>query len=399
MSRKTTLLTSAMPTTLLPSTVEPTELVEALTASGFTNFNCPSLGSQLAYGVLNFTGFFLNLFLFVAIYKKTTAVLRPYTQVLLTSAAIDIFSSFFQFLTQARPAFLGKHYLLTFALDGVLPKLVQNWSMFEGGKLNYLLIPEYVGCYFSVCYCCVPFIYRYLVICWDHQMRRLEFAFLVFIFFLLSLFCSVSINYASAGVYANNMKLVDIPNPDCTRFLPQFSESNNRAEIELSKVFQLWYYGTQVILATYLIIIACFVNIQFFLYQKRNVVSSQLKVQKQLTWTLGIQALVPLLAFYGPQTVVMILGWFDISFLYAYEFLFMAYALVPVLNALTVFVLISTYRSAFFSLATQAGHQILTSMRLTRYATSSTSSTTPLFVNPATTATGKRDFEMMSKAF
>ncbi|KAI6181817.1 hypothetical protein M3Y98_00869800 [Aphelenchoides besseyi] len=256
-----------------------------------------------------------------------------------------------------RPAFIGQNYVYTFSMDGLLPNLLQNTELFAGGKLNYLLIPEYIGCYFSVCYSCVPFIYRYLIICWDHHMNRLEFGFLCLILFCLSLFCSVVINYPSAEIYDYNMKLIPTPNPNCTRFLPQFGPSHNQAETKLLQVFQLWHYGTLFILATYLITIACFINIQIFLYQKRHNSDIQLKIQKQLTWTLGLQALCPL-----------------------------------VFNGIIVFLLIAHYRSAFFTLASQMGHQILTSIRLQRYATSKPT-TQPLFVQPA--ARPERNFEMV----
>lgn len=66
-----------------------------------TDINCPSLGSGIAYGLMNVSGFFLNVVLVVLILKHTNATLRPYTDVLLTSCGIDLFSSLFQFLTQA----------------------------------------------------------------------------------------------------------------------------------------------------------------------------------------------------------------------------------------------------------------------------------------------------------
>lgn len=149
-----------------------------------TNINCPSPGSTLAYSLMNCSGFILNVVLVVVVLKHTNATLRPYAEVLLTSCGIDIFSSFFQFLTQAvrsllrsfltetcqRPTFQGDKGLLTFSIDGVLPRLVSNTTLFRGGNLNYILIPEYIGCYFSVCYCCVPFVFRYLMICWQELL-------------------------------------------------------------------------------------------------------------------------------------------------------------------------------------------------------------------------------------
>ncbi|KAI6211273.1 hypothetical protein M3Y96_00416100 [Aphelenchoides besseyi] len=188
------------------------------------------------------------------------------------------------------------------------------------------------------------------------------------------------------------MKLIPTPNPNCTRFLPQFGPSHNQAETKLLQVFQLWHYGTLFILATYLITIACFINIQIFLYQKRHNSDIQLKIQKQLTWTLGLQALCPLVAFYGPQTAFIVLAFFNISFLFSYEILFISYAIIPVFNGIIVFLLIAHYRSAFFTLASQMGHQILTSIRLQRYATSKPT-TQPLFVQPA--ARPERNFEMV----
>jgi hypothetical protein len=100
--------------------------------------------------------------------------------------------------------------------------------------------------------------------------------------------------------------------------------------------------------------------------------------------------------------------------MYAFELLFVSYAAIPVLNSLTVYVLIASYREAFFTLgkffwivfwkikakkfctaptkntnndlltlASNVGHQILTTVRLSRYVSGGTSvsSTRPLFEN------------------
>lgn len=48
-----------------------------------------------------------------------------------------------------RPNLIGRYYLLVFSVDGILPRALAGMEWFAGGNLNYLLIPEYVGCYYS----------------------------------------------------------------------------------------------------------------------------------------------------------------------------------------------------------------------------------------------------------
>jgi hypothetical protein len=42
-----------------------------------------------------------------------------------------------------------------------------------------------------------------------------------------ALYAAIAINYVGALVYDNNMKFVPVPNPNCTRFLPQIKLAFN----------------------------------------------------------------------------------------------------------------------------------------------------------------------------
>jgi hypothetical protein len=54
----------------------------------------------------------------------------------------------------------------TFSFDGLLPQLVEGWSIFADGRLHYLAVLETFSTTFSFGFGIVPFIYRYFSVCW-----------------------------------------------------------------------------------------------------------------------------------------------------------------------------------------------------------------------------------------
>lgn len=60
-------------------------------------------------------------------------------------------------------------------------------------------------------------------------MKSYELGALLFILFLLSLVTSTAVNHAAAQIYPENIQNVPPFNPNCVRYLPQFSELKNAA--------------------------------------------------------------------------------------------------------------------------------------------------------------------------
>lgn len=92
-----------------------------------------------------------------------------------------------------RPLMVGEAGIISMTGDGLFPYSVKDWPIFEGGKLNFAFIPEYFVCYTlcrfmnssknsRVCpvkywlvwqrinlviYSIIPYLFRYLLICWQ----------------------------------------------------------------------------------------------------------------------------------------------------------------------------------------------------------------------------------------
>ncbi|KAI6181821.1 hypothetical protein M3Y98_00870200 [Aphelenchoides besseyi] len=327
---------------------------------GTTNINCPQTGSQIYYAIVSGTSILLNTVLILLVKSQTPDQLRPYSEVLLMSVIIDLLSSILQFLTQARPILLGEKHILTFNLDGWLPRLVQNWSLFNGGNLNYIMIPEYIACYFSVCFCCVPFLFRYFMVCWSRRMKRWELVLMIYVLFGFVTISSVSVNYAAAKIYDENIQLLPKANSSCLRFLPQFSERENSYHVDLLGVYRVFYYSLLLIVSTYLLNGFCALKIHLFLRKQVHMSRVLQRLQSQVSWTLAIQAvsteflminqpfqITPLLAFYGPNIASMILSELHVNNTFVFELIFIFYSLVPLLNSIAAISLMESYRKAF----------------------------------------------------
>ncbi|KAI6234019.1 hypothetical protein M3Y99_00835100 [Aphelenchoides fujianensis] len=168
-------------------------------------------------------------------------------------------------------------------LDGPLPRLVQNWSVFRDGNLNYLLIADWVACYMVVVYSAL-----------------------------------------SAATHFDNMASMPIANTSCTRFLPQFNANNINTPI----------------------IFFCMSSIWWFLRKQSALMSSQNKsIQFQISLTIGLQSLIPFVAYFGPVYVFSLtLDWGPYWQSIYYYLLFTSYSLVPFLNPLIPMLFVARYR-------------------------------------------------------
>jgi hypothetical protein len=54
----------------------------------------------------------------------------------------------------------------TFNFDGFLPQLVGDWTIFAGGRLQFLALLETFTADFSFAFGVTPFVYRYFAVCW-----------------------------------------------------------------------------------------------------------------------------------------------------------------------------------------------------------------------------------------
>jgi hypothetical protein len=125
-----------------------------------TNENCPDTFNQIYFYSMAFVSCSLNAILFYLIRTKTHTLMKPYLKILYSSVVLDFISSLIQSLTQTvsrihtdyviyfyififkRPI-LAKTGVMAIAMDGLVPWLVKDWAIFEGGNLNFIFAFEY----------------------------------------------------------------------------------------------------------------------------------------------------------------------------------------------------------------------------------------------------------------
>ncbi|KAI6196277.1 hypothetical protein M3Y94_01089600 [Aphelenchoides besseyi] len=205
-----------------------------------TDINCPDRGSQTYFVVVTILACLLNFILFKLIQKESSASLKPFQIVLYTSCYVNAISALLQFSTQARPSTLGSKEILTMNLDGPLPALMEDFTLFHRGNLAYFVIIEYFGCYISLIYGLLPCFFRYATICWSYTLSARQYMLLFVFVLLLSLVQSTVICYLSVVHYEQNIELIEvIPNDKCTRFVPQFNTNNKATPLQI-RVFLMW---------------------------------------------------------------------------------------------------------------------------------------------------------------
>lgn len=124
--------------------------------------------------------------------------------------------------------------------------------------------------------------------------------------FGLAMTASVSVIYISSLSYDANLPRVPVPNPNCTRYLPQFVHTLNLGDpvitsssacLDNLNPFQeiAFFHKVSIgsILFTYLsffVIFFCSVRVYVFFHRQTSLMSTQGKqIQRQLFITIGIQ--------------------------------------------------------------------------------------------------------------
>ncbi|KAI6184643.1 hypothetical protein M3Y97_00618300 [Aphelenchoides bicaudatus] len=287
--------------------------------------------------------------LFKLIRSYTHPLMKPYIRILYTSVIIDFVSSISQYLSQARPLVFEPKKILTIALDGVLPRLASKFEFFDGGALNYALIPEYWGCYVVIAYCWMPFLYRYLYICWEYQMSRTVFFCSILFVCSISLMEAVLITHLSARAYDSNINHVPTPDPNCVRYLPQMDYMLNLTTTYDLVIFKVWYHTCYTFLQmTYFGLLFCAWKIYRFFKQQSILISSaqNSKIQFQITLTLCVQALIPAVVYFGPMITLIYIYRNESYTLAYYKIMYAGYSLIPIINPLLTMTFISSYRRA-----------------------------------------------------
>ncbi|KAI6226517.1 hypothetical protein M3Y99_01282100 [Aphelenchoides fujianensis] len=294
---------------------------------GWTSVNCSDRRLQVYFLVVTTIACSLNALLFVLVRMEKSEALRPFRFVLSVSCAVDFLSALLQYSTQARPALLGQKKIMTMSFDGPLVALVEKMDAFKGGNLNYLLILEYVGCYLVLLYGVLPCFFRYLSICWNYTLSSREYSLLLAVVWIVCLWESVSICVLSANSHDQNWALIPAPNPECTRFAPQHTSSNRRTP--------------------YVWVLVLFFMLRIWMHLRRQAqVIQNDNLQMQMTCTIAMQALLPVLSVYAPY---MLSFWYALLIDYntvgfGFQVLFTCYSIGPLVNPLIGLAFIRRFR-------------------------------------------------------
>ncbi|KAI6234020.1 hypothetical protein M3Y99_00835200 [Aphelenchoides fujianensis] len=270
-----------------------------------TNVNCVDQNSTVYFAVVTFFSSLLNLLLLYFIKFETHLMMKPYRKIFYMGAVLDLLTSASIYLTQVRLTNLGEREVLTMCMDGWLPQIFQHWKMFEGGRLNYILIFEYTCCYMVLVYSAVLFVVRYIMIVWNHQLKALEFGLLMFLTFAITCLTSVAITYVAASSYDFNQQFIPIGNSSCTRMLPQVLTSVNLNDTTTYRIYTAWFYVSTSFEYSFLVVAACGLRVYLFLSKQAQVISATNRsIQRQIALTIGIQAANPFLVYFMPSIAI-----------------------------------------------------------------------------------------------
>ncbi|CAD5211679.1 unnamed protein product [Bursaphelenchus xylophilus] len=232
--------------------------------------------------------------LFVLLIKsKTPKMMISYRKVLYGSCAIDGLAALSHLLIGIRPIFVKD--VLSFDFTGPIPRLIDYMGWLPDGKIGYILFFETVFMNSIVCYCFVPYTYRYF-----HMIRGTSFTIPKFLLLLLvylspAVVVATSLAGLSAQVYEKMTEFTGVAEDVCVRRVPMMDPRFYNEEP----------YATLAILANQFVhpvVVFPFLLVYFVvrIFRKLNedvhrTSSAGIRIQKQITMTLTAQSVVPLL--------------------------------------------------------------------------------------------------------
>ncbi|KAI6231090.1 hypothetical protein M3Y95_00344600 [Aphelenchoides besseyi] len=306
--------------------------------------NCPNLTHQIVLYVYIVPVTFFNLLLLYFIRSKTIDSMREYKMVLYTTTIIDFASAWLQFLIGIRPTLENDNQ--TYNFDGFLPQLVANWSIFSGGNLHYLALMETFAADFSFAFGIMPFCWRYFAVCWDWKLKGWQFLILTCCTAWLALWSSLSFAFMSAQYYEQNSPGV-LMDPRCLRSMTSYTGAQSESQTGLQNwLIRGWFYGLAGNLYSYAIVFIAawriYANVkkQAFISQSKKAI----RTQRQLTLTIGLQALCPMVVT-GTSLIWLYIG-IKAEFHKEDSFviLFYSFMVFPILNPMISLLFISSYR-------------------------------------------------------
>ncbi|KAI1699451.1 serpentine type 7TM GPCR chemoreceptor srd domain-containing protein [Ditylenchus destructor] len=291
-------------------------------------------------------GLVLNSVLIFLIFKQTSKEMRIYSRILLQTAFID----FCCLLTTAfvQPIYLmynGHNVVIT---NGLLRSFGQSWAFVM------TMWWFFIGC-FSIISNCVPFIYRYLVLCREKVISPLCYASILLVCVLFSIIFVGAVIWATHPDDEQLMK-INLTTMELSNFLNQ---PNDMAPLRIGFMVKAdnyrWaissLYGMSLEIVCYIIIFICGVKI------KRNVRAAifagcynprLMEVNRQLSVVLLFQTILPAFEL-GPSMACLITSVFfgSSTNIYFISFATLSMQWIAVLNPLVTIIVVKPYRNYF----------------------------------------------------
>ncbi|CAD5211838.1 unnamed protein product [Bursaphelenchus xylophilus] len=264
--------------------------------------------------------------------------MHSYRKVLYASCFLDLLTTVERFLIMGRSTSIKGILILNF--EGPLPQLVASFGWLPDGKLAYFLIPEFFCQIGTLCYCFVPFTYRYFHIVRNKTLNQLQFCLLIAFYLAPSTILSISLPILSSLAFDELTEYVGVGDPQCLRRIPMFNP-----DFVVTEPIRTISYGFTSVLSLIFafppLLIYCVVRIFQKLnadVQKSSTMGS--KMQRQVTVALTSQSVVPILFVAIP----FFLGIFNHKTMGSFSVMSISINLIPLVNPISTIILVKDYR-------------------------------------------------------
>ncbi|CAD5211846.1 unnamed protein product [Bursaphelenchus xylophilus] len=242
---------------------------------------------------LSISGALANLLLLFLVRNHTPNVMKSYRKVLYGSCFLDGFMALEHLLVMGKTSI--DNDVLAMRFIGPIPQLIDRLGWLPNGDLAYLLIPDFFFQMSSICYCFVPYTFRYFHIVRNATLNNFKFFVLIFVYLTPSLILSITIPLLSAHAYDQLNDYIGKDTSRCSRRVPIFDRRIVTSEPSHS-VFQVCACPVLAMLAFPPILLYFIIRI----YNKLNgdlLTTSAVtrRMQRQITITLTAQSIIPVL--------------------------------------------------------------------------------------------------------
>ncbi|CAD5211842.1 unnamed protein product [Bursaphelenchus xylophilus] len=297
---------------------------------------------------MSILGVLANLLLFLLVRNHTPNVMKSYRKVLYASCFLDGFTALVHILFNGELSSQDGIHVIRFI--GPIPQLIDQLGWLPDGDLAYLLIPGFFFQLSVICYCFVPYTYRYLHVVRNSTLRNFEFFLLVLVYLTPALIISISIPLLSVHAYDQLNDYVGKDTSPCSRRVPIFDIRIVTLKPPLHSVAQACSSSILLTLVFPPFLLYFIVRIYMKLNgELQTTAGVATRMQRQITMALTAQSIIPLLLVSLPFFSSIASFWYsnDTYNPGATSTIAFSFFLIPLINPLATIWLFKSYRFAF----------------------------------------------------